>query len=93
MQFVNIFINLIAIFVGVIGLLIIICNWILLYFRIVYKGTSSFAPIIGSVCLTIAFLLYKPLRSFWWLGLLLDISVGEMIYRLIVCLMQKIIKR
>lgn len=93
MQFVNILINLIAIVVGLFGLLFIICNWILLYFRIVYKGTSSSAPIIGGVCLAIAFLLCKPIRQFWWIGLLLDISIDEIICWLIVCLMQKIIKR
>ena len=93
MQFINIVINIIAVLVGLFGLLFIVSNWILLYFRIVYKGTSSFAPIIGGVCLAIAFLLYKPLRQFWWIGLLLDISIDEIIYWLIVYLMQKIIKR
>lgn len=77
MQFIDIAIKIIAILIGLFGLLFTICNWVLLYYRIVYKGTSSFAPIIGGVCVTIAFLLYKPFRKFWWLGLLLDISIDE----------------
>lgn len=93
MQFMSVLTTGIAIVVALFGLVFIVGNWIILYLRINYKGTSSIAPIIGGVCVMIAFLLYKPLRNFWWVAFILDISFAEILYWLVIYLIKKLLKK
>lgn len=64
---------------AIIGGIVLLCNYIYLYYRIRYKESPSFAPILGGLFLTIALFLFDKTRAFCWIGLLLDVSIWEII--------------
>lgn len=64
---------------AIIGGIVLLCNYIYLYYRIRYKESPSFAPILGGLFLTIALFLFDKTRVFCWIGLLLDVSIWEII--------------
>lgn len=68
-----------AIIFAIIGGIVLLCNYIYLYYRIRYKESPSFAPILGGLFLTIALFLFDKTRAFCWIGLLLDVSIWEII--------------
>ena len=72
---------------AVLGGMFLLCNYIYLYYRIRYKESPSFAPILGGVFLTIALFLFDNTRPFCWIGVLSDISIWE----IIICFFSRLI--
>ncbi len=64
---------------AVLGGIFLLCNYLYLYYRIRYKESPSFAPILGGLFFTIALFLFDKTRAFCWIGLLSDVSIWEII--------------
>lgn len=77
----------VGIIFAIIGGLFLLGNYIYLYERIRYKESPSFAPILGGLFLTIALFLFDKTRAFCWIGLLLDVSIWE----IIICIFSELI--
>ena len=71
--------TIVAAILSIIGGLDILANFYLMYCRIRYKHSPSFVPIIGGLFLSIALLLFGKTAPFFWVGLLLDASIWEII--------------
>ncbi len=74
---------------GLIGLSFIICNWVCAIYRLVVGHSPSLAPLVGAFFMTIC-LCITPFREYWWLGVVLDLSVWEILYWLLGELFRKI---
>lgn len=56
-----------------IGVFLIIINWLIVYYALVHKKHSSIIPIFGGGAVSIGLILLgEPFNFYWWLPLLLD---------------------
>lgn len=72
---------------ALLGGIFLLCNYLYLYYRIRHKESPYFAPILGGLFLTIALFLFDKTRAFCWIGLLLDVSLWE----IIICIFSELI--
>lgn len=86
-----------GIILAILGGFILLVNYIYLYYRIkdMYyrikgmknEGFPSFVPIVGGLIFALALFLFEKTRAFCWIGLLLDVSICQ----LIICIFGELI--